>query len=157
MFSIKRQQNRQFPIKMAMKMSPNQNSGSVDTAILNNFAQVLKSYTLVEKSLISTLESIEVVIIADDNLVLSILLKTQQITVLAEYLTIELLKSIYTAFTVLIFSQLYILMLKCCRCTTGRVCVSPGLFYDGECQVSVGKKGFCQRCTLILTKTQISL
>ena len=57
-------------------MSPNQNSGSVDTAILNNFAQVLKSYTLVEKSLISTLESIEVVIIADDNLVLSILLQT---------------------------------------------------------------------------------
>ena len=23
----------------------------------------------------------------------------------------------------------------CYRCTTGRVCVSPGLFYDGECQV----------------------
>ena len=22
-----------------------------------------------------------------------------------------------------------------CRCTTGRVCVSPGLFYDGQCQV----------------------
>ena len=61
---------------MAMKMSPNQNSGSVDTAILNNFAQVLKSYTLVEKSLISILEPIEVVIIADDNLVLSILLQT---------------------------------------------------------------------------------
>ena len=33
-------------------MSPNQNSPSVDTAILDNFAQVLKSYNLIDKSLI---------------------------------------------------------------------------------------------------------
>ena len=33
---------------MAMKMSPNQNSPSVDTAILDNFAQILETYNLIK-------------------------------------------------------------------------------------------------------------
>ena len=118
MFSMKRQWNWQFSIKMAMKMSPNQNSPSVDTAILDNFAQVLKTYNLIK----------------DERRNL--------------WFTTHLSKLWLRQFCRISDSLIYGTdaeadSLTWCRCTTGRVCVSPGLFYDGECQVGGSRLRFC--------------